>query len=174
MLLPYLVLNLGAANNTFFSASDSAHGSESIQVQHDLSGLFPTGSGQRHFKLSKVGAAVQQVAQPVAPDIRTFKAPALPVALPQVSGAADTAQARDIANVTIEAEWIDKAVAVDSLALAIEAALEDAASGEGAATVSADADVGDGAIGLSFMTIDKRLADHVLQTQALYVMGFYG
>lgn len=173
MLLPYLVLNLGAANSVL-NAFDSARGAESILVQHDLTGLFPTGSGQRNFRLSQLAVAVQQATQHVAPVIHTFKAPTAQIALPQSSGAADAAKAKDSASVTIEADWIDKAVAVDSLALSIEADAIDKAKGVDIAVVSADADADDAAHGLSFMTIDKRLADHVLQTQALYVMGFYG
>lgn len=175
MLLPLLLQNLSATNNTVFNIYDAAIGSESVTVQHDLSGLFPTGSGQRNFKLSKIALAVQEATQAHRYNLNasSIQLAARDYILPKTHGSNDVAQAKEVANVSVEADWQDEAIAIDGVTLAIEADMQELALGESLALIDVDALSQDLALGLSSARVSKQLSESVIQAQTLYVMGFF-
>lgn len=175
MLLPLLLQNLSASNNTVFNIFDAAIGSESVSVQHDLSALFPTGSGQRNFKLSKIALAIQEATQAHRYNLNasSIQLAASDYILPKAHGSNDVAQSKELANVSVEAGWQDKAIAVDAVTLAIEADMQELALGESLALIDVESLSQDLAIGFSHIDITKQLSESAIQAQTLYVMGFF-
>ena len=176
MLLPLLLQNLASNNSvTSIYIFDGAVGSEYVSVQHDLSGLFPTGSGQRNFKLSKIALAVQEATQSHSYNLNasSIKLPAQDLILPKAHGSNDVAQAKELAHVSVEAEWQDKAIAIDGVALAIDADIKESAQGKSLAIIDVEAFSQDAAVSLSTININKQLSESVIQAQRLYVMGFF-
>lgn len=174
MLLPYLLQNLGAASPVNVSSRDAAVGSESISVQHDLSALFPvgTGSGQRNFGSDK-RKAIEQPAQPRYSDVMPPLVFPAQAATATLQGSQDKAQAADAAAVSVSGGWADSAIAVDGVALSISAEIAEQARGLSAASIEASADVADTARGAGTVSIRRQLSAHVVQAQGLYVMGFF-
>lgn len=169
-----LLLLSTPVSSALITASDSATGTEAISVQHDLSALFPvgTGSGQRNFGKDK-RKAIEQPAQPRYSDVVPPLVFPVPRETTQASGAQDVAQAVETASVAVSAAWADNAIAADSVALAIAAGTIEQAHAVSKASIEVGAAVADQASGSDAMGVVKRLSAHVVQTQQLYIMGFF-